>query len=74
MSSRTVPAPLSSANFAAAVAGHSVGDRWQDVAGYLAPRTGDLVLPFLDLQYLLGLARAGRPDLDKCATRNINIP
>ncbi len=43
------------------LAGIDVGDRWQDLADYLAPRTADHVLPFLDLQYLLGLARAGRP-------------
>ncbi|MBO9515266.1 MAG: tetratricopeptide repeat protein [Variovorax sp.] len=46
------------------LAGIDVGDRWQDVAGYLAHRLGDHVLPFLDLQYLYGLARAGRPEAD----------
>ncbi len=46
------------------LAGIDVGERWQDVAGYLAARTGDQVLPFLDLQYLYGLARAGRPEAD----------
>ena len=46
------------------LAGFGVGDRWQDLADHLAPRTGDQVLPFLDLQYLLGLARAGRPEAD----------
>jgi hypothetical protein len=46
------------------LAGVDVGDRWQDVAGYLASRTADQVLPFLDMQYLLGLARAGRPEAD----------
>ncbi len=46
------------------LAGVDVGDRWQDVADYLAPRTADQVLAFLDLQYLLGLARAGRPEAD----------
>lgn len=34
--------------------------RWVDVAGHLAQRLSDQVLPFLDLQYLYGLARAGR--------------
>lgn len=46
------------------LAGAEVGDRWQDVAAYLAGRTQDQVLPFLDLQYLYGLARAGRPEAD----------
>jgi hypothetical protein len=41
-----------------------VGDRWQDVADYLATRVQDHVLPFLDVQYLYGLARAGRPEAD----------
>lgn len=42
------------------LAGVDVGDRWADVATYLARRTGDHVQPFLDLHYLYGLARAGR--------------
>ena len=46
------------------MAGVEVGDRWQDVAHYLAPRLQDHVLPFLDMQYLYGLARAGRPEAD----------
>ncbi|WP_167772859.1 tetratricopeptide repeat protein [Ramlibacter humi] len=46
------------------LAGIDVGNRWQDVATYLATRTSDQVLPFLDLQYLVGLARAGRPEAD----------
>lgn len=44
------------------LAGVDVGDRWQDLAQYLARRTSDQVLPFLDMQYLLGLASAGRPE------------
>ncbi|MGZ5912531.1 MAG: tetratricopeptide repeat protein [Reyranella sp.] len=44
------------------LAGADVGDRWQDVASYLATRVQDHVLPFLDVQYLYGLARAGRPE------------
>jgi hypothetical protein len=44
------------------LAGVDVGDRWQDLANYLAPRLQDQVLPFLDVQYLYGLARAGRPE------------
>lgn len=46
------------------LAGVNVGERWQDVAGYLAPRLHDHVLPFLDMQYLYGLARAQRPEAD----------
>jgi len=46
------------------LAGIDVGRRWDDVSGYLATRTADHVLPFLDLQYLYGLARAGRPEAD----------
>ncbi|SFM89590.1 tetratricopeptide repeat protein [Variovorax sp. OV329] len=47
------------------LAGVAVGEaRWNELAGYLAERTQDQVLPFLDLQYLYGLARAGRPEAD----------
>lgn len=46
------------------LAGIPVGDRWQDVADHLAQRLDDHVLPFLDLQYLYGLARAGRGEAD----------
>jgi hypothetical protein len=42
------------------LAGVDVGTRWADVADHLALRLADQVLPFLDLQYLYGLARAGR--------------
>ncbi len=44
------------------LAGVDVGARWQDVADHLVPRMHDHVLPFLDLQYLYGLARAGRTE------------
>ena len=44
------------------LAGVDVGDRWQAVADQLVARVHDHVLPFLDLQYLYGLARAGRPE------------
>ncbi|HUR88823.1 MAG TPA: tetratricopeptide repeat protein [Ramlibacter sp.] len=47
------------------LAGVDVGERWQDVARYLATRTSDHVLPFLDVQYLYGLARAGRGEADE---------
>ena len=43
-------------------AGLDVGARWHDVGGYLAARAGDVTNPFLSLQYLYGLARAGRPE------------
>ena len=43
-----------------ALRGVDVGDRWTDVANYLAPRTNEHVDPFLDLHYLYGLACAGR--------------
>ena len=46
------------------LAGLDVGGRWQELAGYLADRVADQVQPFLDLQYLYGLARAGRPEAD----------
>ncbi|WPH19710.1 tetratricopeptide repeat protein [Variovorax paradoxus] len=46
------------------LAGIDVGARWDDVASHLLQRTTDHVLPFLDLQYLYGLARAGRPEAD----------
>lgn len=52
------------------LAGVDVGARWQDLAQYLVQRTADQVLPFLDVQYLLGLARAGRPEAD-ALLRNI---
>lgn len=51
------------------LAGIDVGDRWKDVATYLAKRLDDHVLPFLDLQYLYGLARAGRPEADMLLDR-----
>lgn len=44
----------------AELAGVDIGGRWQDVGDHLARRAHDHVLPFLDLQYLYGLARAGR--------------
>ena len=39
--------------------GVDVGARWADVASYLKPRLHEHFSPFLDLQYLYGLARAG---------------
>lgn len=46
------------------LAGVDVGDRWQDVADHLRVRVQDHVNPFLTMQYLYGLARAGRPEAD----------
>lgn len=43
-----------------ALRGVDVGERWSDVATYLAPRIDEHIDPFLDLHYLYGLARAGR--------------
>lgn len=42
--------------------GVHVGAGWEQLAPYLEQRQHDHVLPFLDLQYLYGLARAGRID------------
>ena len=55
------------------LAGVDVGAaRWADVAGYLErQRLADQVLPFLDLQYLYGLARAGRAPAARTLLRNI---
>ncbi|MDB6082495.1 MAG: tetratricopeptide repeat protein 38 family protein [Gammaproteobacteria bacterium] len=44
------------------LAGIDVGERWQDVADHLAARAHDTVLPFLTMQYLYGLSRAGRTE------------
>jgi hypothetical protein len=52
------------------LAGIDIGERWQALAGYLAQRLDDHVLPFLDLQYLYGLGRAGRPEAERLL-RNI---
>lgn len=47
------------------LAGVDVGSRWQGLADHLTARVSDQVQPFLDLQYLYGLARAGRPEADR---------
>ncbi|MEP6548481.1 MAG: tetratricopeptide repeat protein [Gammaproteobacteria bacterium] len=46
------------------LAGIDVGPRWHELGTYLAARAQDTVLPFLSLQYLYGLARAGRPEAE----------
>jgi hypothetical protein len=47
------------------LAGVAVGDRWAELATWLLPRVQDQEQPFLDLQYLYGLARAGLPQADQ---------
>lgn len=49
-------------------AGVDVGDRWQDVASRIAARGADTVSPFLTLQYLFALARAGLPQAEALMT------
>jgi tetratricopeptide (TPR) repeat protein len=44
------------------LAGIDVGDRWQELGEHLAARALDTLQPFLTLQYVYGLARAGRPE------------
>lgn len=46
------------------VAGLDVGERWAAVAAHLKSRATDTIQPFLTLQYLYGLARAGRAEAD----------
>ncbi|MDB5480053.1 MAG: hypothetical protein JWO83_1106 [Caulobacteraceae bacterium] len=46
------------------LAGVDVGDRWSDLADRIAARGEDVEQPFLSLQYLYGLARAGRPEAE----------
>lgn len=44
------------------LAGGDVGDRWTELAPWLVARGTDTVQPFLSLQYLYGLARAGESE------------
>ncbi|MDR3508052.1 MAG: tetratricopeptide repeat protein [Caulobacteraceae bacterium] len=46
------------------LAGVEVGDRWEDLAEHIAGRGIDTTQPFLTMQYLYGLAKAGRPEAD----------
>ena len=46
------------------LAGVAVAERWAELAGWLLPRVQDQEQPFLDLQYLYGLARAGLAQAD----------
>lgn len=50
------------------LAGQPVGERWTTLAEFLRVRRGDTVEPFLTLQYLYGLARAGLPEADELHT------
>ncbi|MBD9676589.1 tetratricopeptide repeat protein [Pseudomonas sp. PDM18] len=43
-------------------AGIDVGPRWEALLPYLRERRADVVQPFLSLQYLYGLARAGQEE------------
>ena len=52
------------------LAGVDVGNRWQDLGNYLHAKRVQDSLPFLDMQYLYGLARAQRAEADN-AMRNI---
>ncbi|HUO80122.1 MAG TPA: hypothetical protein VMU00_08255 [Steroidobacteraceae bacterium] len=49
------------------LAGQAVGGRWTELGEYLRVRRGDTVEPFLTLQYLYGLARAGLAEADELA-------
>lgn len=46
-------------------AGIDVGERWQALLPYLRERRSDAVQPFLSLQYLYGLARAGQAEAEE---------
>jgi hypothetical protein len=47
------------------LAGQQVADRWTALGEYLRVRHSDTVEPFLTLQYLYGLARAGLAEADE---------
>lgn len=51
------------------LAGVDVGARWTELAAWIVPHVVDQVQPFLDLQYLYGLARAQRPEADELLLR-----
>jgi len=50
------------------LSGVDVDGRWDDLGVYLAARGPDTTQPFLALQYLYGLARAGRSEADALMT------
>jgi tetratricopeptide (TPR) repeat protein len=45
--------------------GVAIGARWDELADHLETRANDVGQPFLSVQYLYGLARAGRPAADR---------
>ncbi|MGE4481170.1 tetratricopeptide repeat protein [Acidocella sp.] len=47
------------------LAGVDVGERWRDVAEHMKGRTNDFVQPFITMQYVYGLARAGYAEADE---------
>ncbi|HTQ70956.1 MAG TPA: hypothetical protein VMH92_05615, partial [Acidocella sp.] len=46
-------------------AGADVGGRWAELGQWLAARKADIAQPFLSVQYLYGLARAGRTEAEE---------
>ncbi|MGO9817455.1 MAG: tetratricopeptide repeat protein [Acidocella sp.] len=46
-------------------AGADVGGRWAELGQWLAARKADIAQPFLSVQYLYGLARAGQPEAEE---------
>lgn len=56
--------------------GCDVGNRWVGLADRLSVRTGDFVTPFLTMQYLYALARAGRGEADDLLAnlRDLAVP
>ncbi|MEM7546382.1 MAG: tetratricopeptide repeat protein [Pseudomonadota bacterium] len=50
------------------VVGCDIGSRWEGLAERLALRAGDFVTPFLSMQYLYALARAGRAEAGEMLT------
>lgn len=41
------------------LAGGNVGNRWEELGHYIRVRSGDVVQPFMTMQYVYGLAKAG---------------
>ncbi|MFK7856083.1 MAG: tetratricopeptide repeat protein [Granulosicoccus sp.] len=50
------------------LSGVDVGERWQQLCGYLETRVDDVIQPFLTLQYLYGLARSHSPRAEDLLT------
>ena len=47
------------------LAGMTVDTRWDDLGAYLKARAEDTLQPFMTMQYLYGLAKAGLPEADR---------